>query len=180
MKSCAEIAKTEVQEILTKQFNYKNVQEVPRVMKITVSRGLGEALNNNKAIDTSIEEFQTIVGRTPVVTNSKKSIAGFKLRENVPIGLKVTLRKKSMYSFLDKLVHLAFPRIKDFRGINPSSGFDGQGNFNIGLVEQTTFPEIEYDQIDKIRGLNISITTSAKTDEEALALLRALGFPFKK
>ena len=180
MKSCAEIAKTEVQGILTKQFNYKNVQEVPRVMKITVSRGLGEALNNNKAIDTSIKEFQTIVGRTPVVTNSKKSIAGFKLRENVPIGLKVTLRKTSMYSFLDKLVHLGFPRIKDFRGIDPSFGFDGRGNFNIGLVEQTTFPEIEFDQIDKIRGLNISITTSAKTDEEALALLRALGFPFKK
>jgi large subunit ribosomal protein L5 len=179
MKSCSELARTQVPEILTKQFNYKNLHQVPRVTKITVSRGLGEALNNSKAIDTSIEEFQTIIGRTPIVTNSKKSIAGFKLRQDVPIGLKLTLRKAPMYAFLDKLVHLAFPRIKDFRGID-TSGFDGRGNFNIGLVEQTSFPEIEYDQIDKIRGLNISVTTSAETDEEGLALLRALGFPFKK
>lgn len=178
MKSCAEIASTQVPEILTKQFNYKNVNEVPRVSKITVSRGLGEALNNSKAIDISIEEFRTIVGRNPVMTKSKKSIAGFKLRQDVPIGLKLTLRKAPMYSFLDKLIHLAFPRIKDFRGI-ATSGFDGRGNFNMGLVEQTNFPEIEYDQIDKIRGLNISVTTTAKTDEEGLALLKALGFPFK-
>ncbi len=179
MKSCSEIVNTEICDILTKEFGYKNIQEVPRVTKITISRGLGEALNNTKALDISINEFKTIVGRSPIVTNSKKAIAGFKLREGVPIGLKVTLRKKAMYSFLDKLIHLAFPRIKDFRGIN-TSGFDGRGNFNIGFVEQIAFPEIEYDKIDRIRGLNISITTTAKTDEEALALFRALGLPFKK
>jgi large subunit ribosomal protein L5 len=179
MKSCSEIAKTEVLDVLTKEFSYKNLHEVPQVTKITISRGLGEALNNSKALDISVDEFKKIVGRSPVVTNSKKAIAGFKLREGVPIGLKVTLRKKAMYAFLDKLIHLAFPRIKDFRGIN-KSGFDGRGNFNIGFVEQIAFPEIEYDKIDKIRGLNISITTTAKTDEEALALFRVLGLPFKK
>ena len=179
MKSCSEIMGTEVSSVLTKQFNYKNMHEVPRITKVTVSRGLGEALNNSKAIDISTQEFQTIVGRTPVVTQSKNSIAGFKLRQDVEIVMKVTLRKAAMYAFLDKLIHLAFPRIRDFRGIE-TSGFDGRGNFNFGLVEQTTFPEIEYDQIDKIRGLNIAVTTTAKTDEEGLALLRALGFPFKK
>lgn len=179
MKNCLEIAKTDVPDILTKQFNYKNIHEVPQVTKITISRGVGEALNNNKALDISIEEFKTIVGRLPVVTNAKKAIAGFKVREGVPIGIKVTLRKKSMYSFMDKLIHLAFPRIKDFRGIT-KSGFDGRGNFNIGFTEQIAFPEIEYDKIDKIRGLNIAISTTAKTDEEGLALLKALGLPFKQ
>lgn len=179
MKNCSEIAKTDARDILTKQFNYKNIHEVPQVTKITISRGVGEALNNNKALDISIDEFKTIVGRLPVVTNAKKAIAGFKIREGVPIGIKVTLRKKSMYSFMDKLIHLAFPRIKDFRGIN-KSGFDGRGNFNIGFTEQIAFPEIEYDKIDKIRGLNISISTTAKTDEEGLALLKALGVPFKQ
>jgi len=179
MKSCAEIASTEVPEFLKKQFNYKNMQEIPRITKVTVSRGIGEALNNSKAIDISVQEIKTIIGRTPLVTKSKKSVANFKLREDVPIGLKLTLRKGAMYAFLDKLIHLAFPRIKDFRGIE-TSGFDGRGNFNMGLVEQTNFPEIEFDQIDKIRGLNISISTTAKTDEESLALLKALGFPFKK
>lgn len=178
MKNCLEISKTEVRDILTKQFNYKNVHEIPQVTKITISRGVGEALNNNKALDLSFEEFKTIVGRAPVITNAKKAIAGFKLREGAPIGIKVTLRNKAMYSFMDKLIHLAFPRIKDFRGIN-KSGFDGRGNFNIGFTEQIAFPEIEYDKIDKIRGLNISISTTAKTDEEALALLKALGLPFK-
>jgi len=180
MKSCSEIIKTEVPDILSKQFNYKNLHQVPKVTKITVSRGLGEALNNSKAIDLSIEEFGEILGRRAIVTNSKTSIAGFKLRQDVPVGIKVTLRKTAMYSFLDKLVHLAFPRIKDFRGLDKSSGFDGRGNFNIGFAEQTTFPEIDYDKIDKIRGLNISITTTAKTDEEGLALLEVLGVPFKK
>ena len=179
MKSCAEIASTEVPEFLKKQFNYKNMQEIPRITKVTVSRGIGEALNNSKAIDISVQEIKTIIGRTPLVTKLKKSVANFKLREDVPIGLKLTLRKGAMYAFLDKLIHLAFPRIKDFRGIE-TSGFDGRGNFNMGLVEQTNFPEIEFDQIDKIRGLNISISTTAKTDEESLALLKALGFPFKK
>jgi len=164
---------------LTKEFNYKNFHQVPKITKITVSRGLGESLNNSKALDISIDEFKTIIGRAPVVTIAKKAIAGFKLREGVPIGLKVTLRKSAMYSFLDKLIHLAFPRIKDFRGIN-KSGFDGRGNFNIGFVEQIAFPEIEYDKIDRIRGLNISISTTAKTDEEGFALLKALGLPFKK
>ena len=179
MKNCLEISKTEVRDILTKQFNYKNVHQVPQVTKITISRGVGEALNNNKALDISLEEFKTIIGRAPVITNAKKAIAGFKLRQGVPIGIKVTLRKKAMYSFMDKLIHLAFPRIKDFRGIN-KSGFDGRGNFNIGFTEQIAFPEIEYDKVDKIRGLNISISTTAKTDEEGLALLKALGLPFKQ
>lgn len=179
MKNCSDIAKTEVRDILTKQFNYKNVHQVPQVTKITISRGVGEALNNNKALDISLEEFKTIIGRAPVITNAKKAIAGFKLRQGVPIGIKVTLRKKAMYSFMDKLIHLAFPRIKDFRGIN-KSGFDGRGNFNIGFTEQIAFPEIEYDKVDKIRGLNISISTTAKTDEEGLALLKALGLPFKQ
>lgn len=179
MKSCSEIAKTEVFDILTKEFNYKNFHQVPKITKITVSRGLGESLNNSKALDISIDEFKIIIGRAPVVTIAKKAIAGFKLREGVPIGLKVTLRKSAMYSFLDKLIHLAFPRIKDFRGIN-KAGFDGRGNFNIGFVEQIAFPEIEYDKIDRIRGLNISISTTAKTDEEGFALLKALGLPFKK
>jgi large subunit ribosomal protein L5 len=179
MKSCSEIAKTEARDVLIKEFNYKNIHEVPQVTKITISRGLGEAVNNNKALDLSINEFKIIIGRAPIVTTAKKAIAGFKIREGLPIGIKVTLRKKAMYSFLDKLIHLAFPRIKDFRGIN-KVGFDGRGNFNIGFVEQTAFPEIEYDKIDKIRGLNISISTTAKTDEEGLALLRALGLPFKQ
>jgi large subunit ribosomal protein L5 len=179
MKTCSEIAKTEVSDILTKQFDYKNIHQVPQVTKITISRGVGEALNNNKALDISVDEFKLIIGRAPVITNSKKAIAGFKLREGVAIGIKVTLRKKAMYSFMDKLIHLAFPRIKDFRGIN-KSGFDGRGNFNIGFTEQIAFPEIEYDKVDKIRGLNIDISTTAKTDEEGLALLEALGLPFKK
>lgn len=179
MKNCSDIAKTEVFDVLTKEFNYKNFHQVPKITKITVSRGLGESLNNSKALDISVDEFKTIIGRAPVVTIAKKAIAGFKLREGVPIGLKVTLRKAAMYSFLDKLIHLAFPRIKDFRGIN-KSGFDGRGNFNIGFVEQIAFPEIEYDKIDRIRGLNISISTTAKTDEEGFALLKALGLPFKK
>jgi large subunit ribosomal protein L5 len=179
MKSCSEIAKTEVRDVLTKQFNYKNMHEVPQVTKITISRGVGEALNNNKALDISVDEFKTIIGRAPFITNAKKAIAGFKVREGVPIGIKVTLRKKAMYSFMDKLIHLAFPRIKDFRGIN-KSGFDGRGNFNIGFTEQIAFPEIEYDKIDKIRGLNIAISTTAKSDEEGLALLKALGLPFKQ
>nr|YP_007476236.1 ribosomal protein L5 [Diacronema lutheri]YP_009863757.1 ribosomal protein L5 [Pavlova sp. NIVA-4/92]AGE93735.1 ribosomal protein L5 [Diacronema lutheri]QKE31088.1 ribosomal protein L5 [Pavlova sp. NIVA-4/92] len=179
MKSCSEIAKVEVRDILTKQFNYKNIHEIPQITKITISRGVGESLNNNKALDISVDEFKVIIGRAPVITNAKKAIAGFKLREGAPIGLKVTLRKKAMYSFIDKLIHLAFPRIKDFRGIN-KSGFDGRGNFNIGFTEQIAFPEIEYDKIDKIRGLNIAISTTAKTDEEGLALLQALGLPFKQ
>ena len=179
MKNCSDIAKTEVFDVLTKEFNYKNFHQVPKITKITVSRGLGESLNNSKSLDISVDEFKTIIGRAPVVTIAKKAIAGFKLREGVPIGLKVTLRKAAMYSFLDKLIHLAFPRIKDFRGIN-KSGFDGRGNFNIGFVEQIAFPEIEYDKIDRIRGLNISISTTAKTDEEGFALLKALGLPFKK
>lgn len=179
MKSCSEIARTEVRDILTKQFDYKNIHEVPEVKKITISRGVGEALNNTKALDISVDEFKLIIGRAPLITNAKKAIAGFKLREGVPIGIKVTLRKKAMYSFMDKLIHLAFPRIKDFRGIN-KSGFDGRGNFNIGFTEQIAFPEIEYDKIDKIRGLNIAISTTAKTDEEGLALLQALGLPFKQ
>jgi large subunit ribosomal protein L5 len=164
---------------MIEEFGYKNIEQVPKLVKISINRGFGEASKNSKELDASVKEMSLIIGQKPSIHKATKAIAGFKLREGLPVGLKVTLRKAAMYSFLDKLIHLAFPRIKDFRGIN-KSGFDGRGNFNIGFVEQTAFPEIEYDKIDKIRGLNISITTTAKTDEEGLALLKALGLPFKQ
>nr|QCI06619.1 ribosomal protein L5 [Erythroglossum lusitanicum] len=166
-----------VQELL-KTFNYKNIHEVPKLLKITINRGIGEAAQNSKVIDKSIEEFTYITGQKPIVTKSKKSIAGFKIRDNIAIGLKVTLRKDKMYDFLNKLINLSLPRIRDFRGIN-SKQFDGRGNYNLGLKEQIIFPEINYDQIDKIRGMNITIVTTAKNDKEGLLLLKKFGMPFK-
>lgn len=163
---------------LYKEHNYKNVHEVPKLIKIVINRGIGEAAQNNKVIDKSIEEFSYITGQKPIVTKTKKSIAGFKIRENLPIGLKVTLRKDKMYNFLNKLINLSLPRIRDFRGISKKQ-FDGRGNYNIGLKEQIVFPEINYEQIDKIRGMNITIVTTAKTDEEGLSLLKKFGMPFK-
>nr|WGH12792.1 ribosomal protein L5 [Echinothamnion sp.] len=163
---------------LLKEFKYKNVHEVPKLVKITINRGIGEAAQNNKAIDKSIQEFAYITGQKPVITKTKKSIAGFKIRENIPIGLKVTLRKEKMYNFLNKLINLSLPRIRDFRGIS-SQQFDGRGNYNLGLREQIVFPEINYEQIDKVRGMNITIVTTAKTDRESLVLLRKFGMPFK-
>nr|YP_009314575.1 Ribosomal protein L5 [Liagoropsis maxima]SCW22829.1 Ribosomal protein L5 [Liagoropsis maxima] len=162
---------------LEKKFKYHNKHQVPKLVKITINRGLGEAGQNSKALEKSIEEIQLITGQRPIICRSRKAIAGFKIRENVPVGITVNLRKQKMYDFLNKLINLSLPRIRDFRGIS-SRNFDGRGNYNLGLKEQLLFPEIEYDQIDKIRGFDVSIVTTAKTDEESLALLRGLGMPF--
>jgi large subunit ribosomal protein L5 len=161
-----------------KQFGYKSVMEVPRIEKITLNMGVGEAVADKKVMDFAVGDMQKIAGQKPVVTKSKKSIAGFKIRENYPVGCKVTLRKERMYEFLDRLVTIAIPRIRDFRGISGKS-FDGRGNYNMGVKEQIIFPEIEYDKIDALRGMNITITTTAKTDAEARALLTAFKFPLK-
>jgi len=163
---------------LVEQFGYKSVMEVPRIQKITLNMGVGEAVADKKVMDHAVADMQKIAGQKPVVTKSKKSIAGFKIRENYPVGCMVTLRRGQMYEFLDRLVSVAMPRIRDFRGISGKS-FDGRGNYNMGVKEQIIFPEIEYDKIDALRGMNITITTTAKTDEEARALLAAFSFPFK-
>lgn len=163
---------------LTEQFNYTNVHEVPKLVKITVNRGLGEASQNAKALEASVNELAIITGQKPVVTRAKKAIAGFKIRQGMPVGVMVTLRADRMYNFLDRLINLALPRIRDFRGISPKS-FDGRGNYTLGLREQLIFPEIEYDSIDAIRGMDISIITTANTDEEGRALLKELGMPFR-
>nr|YP_009294587.1 ribosomal protein L5 [Asparagopsis taxiformis]AOM66070.1 ribosomal protein L5 [Asparagopsis taxiformis] len=177
--SLQEIYKNQICNDLTNKFKYTNIHEIPKLTKITINRGLGEASQNAKALDNSITEFILITGQKPIVTRAKKSIAGFKIRENVPIGLCVTLRKQKMYDFLSKLINLSLPRIRDFRGINPQN-FDGRGNYNLGLKEQLIFPEIEYDSIDKIRGIDIAIVTTAKNDNESLELLKGFGMPFHK
>lgn len=163
---------------LQQQFQYINQQQIPKVIKITINRGLGEASQNAKALENSIEELRLITGQKPIVTRSKKAIAGFKIREDIPVGITVNLRRQRMYDFLNKLINLCLPRIRDFRGIS-TKNFDGRGNYNLGLKEQLIFPELEYDQVDKIRGFDISIVTTAKTDEESLALLKGFGMPFK-
>ena len=163
---------------LMSQFNYKSVMQVPRIQKITLNMGVGEAVNDKKIMDNAVADMAKISGQKPLVTKSRKSIATFKIRDNYPVGCKVTLRGTRMYEFLDRLVSVAIPRIRDFRGISGKS-FDGRGNFNFGIKEQIIFPEIEYDKIDAIRGMNITITTSAKTDAEARALLSAFKFPFR-
>lgn len=162
---------------LIDQFKYTNVHEVPKITKIVINRGLGEASKNNKALEISIKEIASISGQQPVVTKSRKAVAGFKIRENVPVGIAVTLRKELMYSFLERLINLSLPRIRDFKGISVKS-FDGRGNYNLGIKEQLMFPEIEYDKVDQIRGFDIAITTTAKTQQEGIALLKALGMPF--
>ena len=162
---------------LMEQFNYKNVHEVPKITKIVINRGLGEASKNNKALENSVKEIALITGQQPVITKARKSVAGFKIREGVPVGIAVTLRKNLMYSFLERFTNLALPRIRDFKGISIKS-FDGRGNYNIGIKEQLMFPEIEYDRVDQIRGLDIAIATTAKTQQEGIALLKALGMPF--
>ncbi|EDX75919.1 MAG: 50S ribosomal protein L5 [Coleofasciculus sp. D1-CHI-01] len=164
---------------LKEQFGYTNIHQVPRVTKITVNRGLGEASQNAKALESSLSELAIITGQKPVVTRAKKAIAGFKIREGMPVGVMVTLRSKRMYSFLDRLISLALPRIRDFRGISPRS-FDGRGNYTLGIREQLIFPEIDYDSIDQIRGMDISIITTANTDEEGRALLKEMGMPFRE
>jgi large subunit ribosomal protein L5 len=163
---------------LSEQFGYKCLMEVPRIEKITLNMGVGEAVADKKVMDNAVSDMTKIAGQKPVITKARKSIAGFKIRAGYPIGCKVTLRGKRMYEFLDRLVTVAIPRIRDFRGI-PVRSFDGRGNFNMGVREQIIFPEIEYDKIDAIRGMNITITTTAKNDEEARALLAAFRFPFR-
>lgn len=164
---------------LMEQFSYTNIHQVPKLTKITVNRGLGEASQNAKSLEASIKEIATITGQRPVVTRARKAIAGFKIREGMPVGMMVTLRAERMYAFLDRFVNLALPRIRDFRGVSPKS-FDGRGNYTIGLREQLIFPEVEYDSIDQIRGMDISIITTANTDEEGRALLKAFGMPFRE
>ena len=164
---------------LAKQFNYNSVMQVPRIDKITLNMGLGEAVADKKVLESATAEMQAIAGQKPIVTVARKSVAGFKIREGYPIGCKVTLRGERMWEFFERLVSIAIPRIRDFRGLNPKS-FDGRGNFSMGVREQIIFPEIEFDKVDKIRGMDITITTSAQTDAEAHALLSAFNFPFKK
>ncbi len=163
---------------LIKQFGYKSVMEVPRIEKITLNMGVGEAVADKKVMDHAVADLEKISGQKPVITVARKSIAGFKIRDNYPVGCKVTLRRERMFEFFDRLVTIALPRVRDFRGVNGKS-FDGRGNYNMGIREQIIFPEIEYDKIDTLRGLNITITTTAKTDEEAKALLSLFKFPFK-
>jgi len=163
---------------LKEKFGYRNVMQVPRLSKVVVNMGLGDAIENVKVIETAAAEIAIITGQKPVVTKARKSIANFKLREGVPIGVMVTLRRDPMYHFLDKLIAIALPRVRDFKGVSPR-GFDGRGNYTLGIKEQIMFPEVNYDKIDKIRGMNITIVTTARTDEEGLELLRLMGIPFR-
>ncbi len=163
---------------LQEQFGYKNVMEVPRITKITLNMGVGEALGDRKVMEHALSDMEKIAGQKAIVRNARKSVAGFKVREGWPIGCKVTLRRERMYEFLDRLISIAIPRIRDFRGLSPKS-FDGRGNYNMGVREQIIFPEVDYDKIDALRGMDINITTTAKTDEEGRALLAAFNFPFR-
>lgn len=167
----------EVVKGLMEKFGYKNVMEIPKIEKVVINMGVGEAVSNPKILDVAVNDMTIIAGQKPVVTRAKKSIAAFKIREGMPIGAKVTLRGERMYQFLDKLLNIALPRVRDFRGVSPKS-FDGRGNYTMGIKEQLIFPEIEYDKIDKIRGMDIIIVTTAKTDEEARELLKLMGMPF--
>jgi large subunit ribosomal protein L5 len=169
----------EVKPSLQKQFNYKNSMQMPKLDKIVINMGVGEVVSDSKTMNHAVSDLSLISGRKPQVTRSKKAIAGFKLRENLPLGCKVTLRKQAMYEFLDRLINTALPRVRDFRGVNPKS-FDGRGNYALGLKEQIVFPEINYDKIDQVRGMDIIIVTTAKTDEEAKALLAGFAMPFIK
>ncbi|MBD8470400.1 MULTISPECIES: 50S ribosomal protein L5 [unclassified Sphingomonas] len=162
---------------MTEKFGYKNVMEIPRIDKIVLNMGVGEATQDKKKVDQAAQEMELIAGQKPVVTKAKKSIAQFKLREGMPIGVKVTLRRERMYEFLDRFITIALPRVRDFRGLNPKS-FDGRGNYACGIKEQIVFPEISYDRVDKVRGMDVIVTTTAKTDDEARELLRLFGFPF--
>jgi len=179
MNRLREMYKTDVMPVLTKQFGYHNVMAVPRLVKININMGLGEAITNAKLLDVAAEELAAITGQRPVVTKAKKSIASFKLRQGMPIGVMVTLRGDRMFEFLDRLVNIALPRVRDFRGV-PTRSFDGRGNYTLGLRDQLIFPEIEYGKADKTRGMNITIVTTARTDDESYELLKALGMPFAK
>ncbi|MFF2484078.1 50S ribosomal protein L5 [Paenibacillus sp. NPDC058071] len=169
----------EITPALMQKFNYTTVMQVPKIEKVVINMGVGEAVANSKVLDVAVEELRIISGQKPVVTRAKKSIAGFKLRENMPIGVKVTLRGERMYYFLDKLFNISLPRVRDFRGVS-TKAFDGRGNYTLGLKEQLIFPEIEYDKVDKVRGMDIVIVTTAKTDEESRELLTQMGMPFAK
>jgi len=170
--------KNDVVSAMMKKFGYKNIMQVPKLEKVVVNMGVGEAIQNSKIMDSAVSDLTAIAGQRPVVTKAKKSIAAFKLRQGMKIGCKVTLRGDRMYEFVDKLISVALPRVRDFRGLSPKS-FDGRGNYSMGVKEQLIFPEIEYDKIDKVRGMDIIFVTTAKTDEEARELLRLLGMPFK-
>ncbi len=169
----------EIKDAMVKKFQYKNVMEIPKLDKIVINMGVGEAKDNAKVLDAAVKDLEIIAGQKVVVTRAKKSVANFKLREGMPIGCKVTLRGDKMYEFLDRLVNLALPRVRDFRGVNPNA-FDGRGNYALGIKEQLIFPEIEYDKVDKVRGMDIIFVTTAKTDEEARELLTLFGMPYSK
>ncbi len=179
MARLKETYQKEIVDAMTKKFGYKNVMQVPKLEKIVVNMGVGEAKENSKILDAAMAELAIITGQKPVATKAKHSIANFKLREGMAIGCKVTLRGEKMYEFLDRLVNLALPRVRDFRGVNPNA-FDGRGNYALGIKEQLIFPEIEYDKVDKIRGMDVIVVTTAQTDEEARELLTQFGMPFKK
>lgn len=174
-----ETYRNEIVPALVKKFDYRSVMQAPKLEKVVVNMGVGEAVQNPKALDSAVKDLTQITGQKPVVTRAKKSIAGFKLREGMPIGCKVTLRGERMYHFVDKLFNVALPRVRDFRGVSPKA-FDGRGNYTLGIKEQLIFPEIDYDQVDKVRGMDIIFVTTAKTDEEARELLQQLGMPFRK
>lgn len=174
-----ELYENEIVEAMTKKFEYKNPMEVPKLVKIVVNMGVGEAKENAKLLDSAVADMELITGQKAIVTKAKKSIANFKLREGMPIGCKTTLRGDKMYEFADRLINLALPRVRDFRGVN-ANGFDGRGNYSLGIKEQLIFPEVEYDKIDKVRGMDITFVTTAKTDEEARELLRLFNMPFAK
>ncbi|MCI9078846.1 MAG: 50S ribosomal protein L5 [Lachnospiraceae bacterium] len=179
MTRLKETYQKEIIDGMTKKFGYKNVMQVPKIEKIVINMGIGEAKENSKVLDAAMNDLAIIAGQKPVTTKAKNSIANFKIREGMPIGCKVTLRGERMYEFLDRLVNLALPRVRDFRGVNPNA-FDGRGNYALGIKEQLIFPEIEYDKVDKVRGMDIIIVTTAATDEEARELLAQFGMPFKK
>ena len=178
MARLAELYNKEMVAQLMKDNNYKNVMEVPKLVKIVLNMGLGEAIQNVKILDSAVEEMATIAGQRPVITKAKKSIASFKLRQGMPIGVSVTLRREKMYEFLDRLVSVSLPRVRDFKGIS-GKAFDGKGNYSMGIKEQLIFPEIDYDKVDKIKGMNITIVTTAMTDAEGKALLKLMGLPFR-
>ena len=179
MSRLKDLYKSEIVDAMVKKFGYKNVMEVPKLDKIVINMGVGEAKENSKVLETAVKELETIAGQKVVTTKAKNAVANFKIREGMPIGCKVTLRGEKMYEFLDRLVNLALPRVRDFRGVSADS-FDGRGNYALGIKEQIIFPEIEYDKIDKVRGMDVIVVTTAKTDEEARELLRLFNMPFKK
>ena len=179
MSRLKDLYSNEIKDAMVKKFGYKNVMQIPKLDKIVINMGVGEAKENANVLDTAIKDLETITGQKAVVTRAKKSVANFKLREGMPIGCKVTLRGEKMYEFTDRLVNLALPRVRDFRGVNPDA-FDGRGNYALGIKEQLIFPEIEYDKVDKVRGMDIIFVTTAETDEEARELLTLFGMPFKK